>query len=118
MNKRIAKAILVAACGLALPGCITHEETVYRDVERAKVEFENDTAARVFYEALSKAPASRRRVESRTEVNIPVVFEHRRRVVMGDNAAFNEAVSACDTNRDGRITEPEARIFAARREKR
>lgn len=118
MNKRIAKAILVAACGVALGGCITHEETVYRDVERVKVEFENDTAARVFYEALSKAPASRRREESRTEVNIPVVFEHKRKVVMGDNAAFNEAVTACDTNRDGRITEHEARIFAEQREKR
>ena len=43
--------LLLAAAGLPT-GCIHHHETVYRDVERVKVEFENDTAGRLFYEAL------------------------------------------------------------------
>src|SRR5687767_7510307 len=52
-----------AACrmtGLALAvaalntGCISTEQTVYQDQERVRIEFENDTAGRLFYEALSK----------------------------------------------------------------
>lgn len=93
-------------------GCISTEQTVYQDQERVKVEFENDTAGRLFYEALSKQQSRRGRTESKTEVSIPVVFDHKRRVVEGESISFNQAVRRCDTNRDGRITELEARIFA------
>lgn len=105
-------------CGLALAfatlntGCISTDETVYRDQERIKVEFENDTAGRLFYEALSQTRGSHARSESKTEVSIPVVFEHKHRVVDGENVAFNQAVRRCDTNGDARITELEARIFS------
>ena len=92
-------------------GCIHHKETVYRDVERAKVEFENETAARLFYEALSRMP-QRGASESSTKVSIPVIFEHSRTEIAGNNARFNDAVQRCDTNRDARITELEAKIFA------
>jgi len=98
-------------------GCISTEQTVYQDQERVKVEFENDTAGRLFYEALSKQQSRRGRSESKTEVSIPVVFDHKRRVVEGESVAFNEAVRRCDTNGDGRITELEARIFAEQAEK-
>jgi len=104
------------ALGLAVAtltaGCISHQETVYRDEPRLKVEFENDTAGRLFYETLSKMPSSGRRSESETEVSLPIVFEHKQRVVGSENIAFNDAVRRCDTNGDGRITEQEARIFA------
>ncbi len=105
---------LAASIGwaLLLAGCITHESTVVRDTERVKVEFENDAAARIFYEALSKEPSKDNRNESTTKFEIPIVFEHRRHVVTGSNAAFNRAVELCDTNKDGKITEQEARIFA------
>jgi hypothetical protein len=114
---KIASATLLplaasAACALVLTGCITHESTVVRDTERTKVEFENDAAARTFYEALSKAPCKDRRNESTTKYEIPILFEHRRHVVTGSNTAFNRAVELCDANKDGRITEQEARIFA------
>lgn len=102
----------MAASGAIFAGCITHEETVVRDVERTKIEFENETAARIFYEALSKAPCHQSRSETTTEVDIPVLFEHKRHVVTGSNAAFNRAVEICDSNKDGRITEQEARIYA------
>ena len=98
-------------------GCISTEQTVYQDQERMKVEFENDTAGRLFYEALSKQQSRHGRSESKTEVSIPVVFEHKRRVVEGESVSFNQAVRRCDTNRDGRITELEARIFAEQTEK-
>src|SRR4030095_14723183 len=98
-------------------GCISTEQTVYQDQERMKVEFENDAAGRLFYEALSKQQGQHRRSESKTEVSIPVVFEHKRRVGEGESVAFNRAVRHCDTNGDGRITELEARIFAEHAEK-
>ena len=98
-------------------GCISTEQTVYQDQERVKVEFENDTAGRLFYEALSKQQSRHARSESKTEVSIPVVFDHKRRVVEGESVAFNRAVRRCDTNGDGRITELEARIFAEQAEK-
>jgi len=90
---------------------------VYRDQDRVKVEFENDSAGRLFYEALSKLQSRRGRSESKTEVSIPVVFDHKRRVVEGESVAFNRAVHRCDTNGDGRITEAEARIFAEQADK-
>jgi len=104
--------------GAILCGCIHQSETVYHNPERAKVEFENEKAARIFCETLSKFPASGGRHESNTTVEIPVVFEHHREVVEGENVAFNEAVRQCDTNQDGKITEMEANIFAETREHR
>lgn len=104
--------LCISALGAILvSGCISHEETTYRDVARLRVEFENEAAGRIFYEALSK----HHRVqpsESKTEVEIPIVFAHRTREVTGPNRAFNDAVERCDTNKDGKITELEARIFA------
>jgi len=106
------KWMVIAACGLALCGCITNDETVYHNTERVMVEFENETAARIFYETLSKYPNSANKRESNTTIEIPVIFEHHRKVVEGENVVFNEAVRQCDTNQDGKITELEAKIFA------
>ena len=99
------------AAGTILSGCISHEETKYHDVARVPVAFENESAGRVFYEALSKKHP-RHSSESKTEVSIPVVFDHKTREVAGPNATFNDAVARCDTNKDGKITELEAKIFA------
>jgi hypothetical protein len=104
---------LAAICAAAIPlgGCISSDETVYNDAPRVKVEFENDKAARLFYEALSRTK-DKYRTETKTEISLPVVFDQKRRVVSGENVAFNEAVARCDTNKDGVITELEARIFS------
>lgn len=104
-------ALILTAAALAA-GCIHTHETVVNDVSRTPVEFENDAAGRLFYETLSRIPNSGQQQESKTEVSVPIVFEHEKRVVRGPNHAFNAAVAQCDTNRDGRITESEARIFA------
>ena len=92
-------------------GCISHQDTTYRDTARVPVEFENESAGRIFYEALSKTRPSHPS-ESRTDVSIPVIFESKHREVTGPNGAFNDSVARCDTNKDGRITELEAKIFA------
>lgn len=108
------KALLpLTIAATVMCGCIHTHETVINDVSRTPVEFENDAAARNFYEALSRMPNGGQHQESKTEVSIPIVFEHERKVVRGPNQAFNQAVSRCDTNHDGKITESEARIFGA-----
>lgn len=98
---------------LLVCGCISHEETVYRDSSRLKVDFENDAAGRIFYETLSLEKSNPDARMAKTSVSIPVVFEHNKKVVSGENEHFNNAVRRCDTNQDGKITEQEARIFAA-----
>ena len=109
------KAILllpVACAVFVTTGCIHTEETVTKDEPRVPVEFENETTGRVFYETLSKLPGGGSRRESSSEVEIPLVFGHKTRTVRGPNTVFNEAVARADTNRDGKVTETEARIFA------
>ena len=110
----------MAACVLVAlnSGCISTEKTEYRDPERLKVDFENDTAGRQFYEALSQLESRHHRSESKTELSIPVVFKHKHRIVEGENVVFNDAVRRCDTNGDGKITELEARIFSEAATKR
>ena len=117
---KLQNLILAAFSGAALlsTGCISHDETIVKDVERVPVSFENDTAGRLFYETLSRTNVRRGRQEDSTKVQIPIVFEHKVRTVTGEGAAFNEAVGRCDTNRDGKITELEAKIFANQHDKR
>ena len=112
------KRFLMGAAGLGLVcGCISHHETIYQDVPRAVVRFENDKAARLFYETLNSQSAAQDGRESRTKIELPIVFEHETRVVKGPNVAFNDAVARCDTDRDGLITEAEAQIYASQKGK-
>jgi len=102
----------LAASALLLAGCVTSETNTTRDAERTKVEFENDAAARIFYETLSHGNRNEGQRESTTKFEIPVVFEYKHHVTTGPNAVFNRAVELCDTNHDGKITEAEAKAFA------
>jgi hypothetical protein len=108
----VLRLSLVGVAVMCLAGCIHHSETTYRDVDRVPVRFESEKAGRIFYEALSRMPYHDR-VESHTEVSIPVVFDNESTVKYGENEKFNEAVRRCDTDRDGLITEAEAQIFAS-----
>jgi len=108
----VLRVSMAAGAALCVAGCISHSETIYHDSERVKVQFENEKAGRIFYEALSKMPFQGRG-ESHTEVSIPIVFENKTTVKPGENEKFNEAVRRCDTNKDGVITESEAEIFAS-----
>ena len=110
--KKIIRPCILLTTSLLLAGCITHKSTVYQNVERTRVEFESDAAARLFYETLSRNSASQKHSESTTTIEIPIIFETERKVVPGQNVEFNEAVAICDSNKDGRITENEAKIYA------
>ncbi len=112
MNNKILNGLALLIMGMSLSGCITHNSVVYHDVERVKVSFESDAAARLFYETLSRNPAHQRYSESTTTVSLPIVFQHEQKDVPGPNVKFNDAVAICDSNKDGTITELEARIFA------
>jgi hypothetical protein len=112
MKNKITNRIALAALGFLLAGCITHRSVTYHDVERVKISFESDAAARLFYETLSKRSGDLKHSESTTTFSIPIVFENEQRTVTGPNTKFNEAVADCDTDKNGVITEQEARIYA------
>ncbi len=113
MQKKTGLYWLVAVtAGFLASGCITHEETVYRDVSRIDVKFENDTASGIFYGALARITSGHGVQESTTRVTVPFLLHSKQRVVKGDSALFNEAAARCDANKDGVITEAEARSFA------
>lgn len=109
--KSLLSVSLLAA--VVATGCIHTHETVVNDESRIPIEFENDAAGRIFYEALSRMPESGKHTEQKSEVSLPIVFSHERKVVRGPNTGFNQAARRCDTNQDGKITESEARIFGA-----
>ncbi len=113
MKAKIWPMLLLAAA--VAPGCIHTSQTEVRDESRTPVEFENEVAGRLFYEALSKRPDRRNREESNTRVSLPIVFSNEHRVIQGPNHLFNQSVRECDTNHDARITESEARIWAGSR---
>lgn len=104
--------LAAVSAGVLASGCITHDETTYRDVSRIDVKFENDTASGIFYGALARSTSGHGVQESTTRVTVPFLIHSKQRVVKGDSAAFNEAAARCDANKDGVITEAEARSFA------
>ncbi len=110
--KKAIVAAMTGLSGLLLIGCIHQETTEVREVPRVKVEFENETAARLFYETLSRCSGQYSRQDSETHVDVPLLINHRKKVIYGPNIAFNRGVELCDTNKDGKITELEARIYA------
>ena len=112
MKNKIINRIALTALGFVLAGCITHKSVTYHDVERVKVSFESDAAARLFYETLSKNTGNLQHSESTTTLSIPIIFENEQKTVTGPNTKFNDAVAECDLNKDGVITEQEARIYA------
>jgi hypothetical protein len=108
-----ALTLLLALAG----GCISTSKTVRREEPRMPVEFENDTAGRLFYESLSHLRGHRGSSESHSHVSLPIIFDHQTTTIEGESLLFNEAVRRCDTNHDGKITELEARIFSEQKPK-
>jgi hypothetical protein len=113
MKNSIPFLFAVVFCAAAATGCISRHETIHRDVERIKVQFENETAGRIFYEKLSRMPDMNHQ-ESNVSFGIPLVLDYERKVVSDNNDKFNRAIRECDVNGDGMITVVEAKIFSGR----
>jgi hypothetical protein len=105
-------AVFLAAGAFALSGCISVSETQVSDDPRVKIAFENDRAARVFYETLASDVPSKPTTEKQESVSL-ILVNVNKRTVTGPNRVYNEAVAFCDTDGNGEITEAEAGIFAA-----
>jgi hypothetical protein len=97
---------------LTLCGCVQSHKTVVNQTSCVAVSFQNETASKIFHEAVHRFLIPEEREESTTSFSIPFLYEYERKVVRGSGHAFNKAVLLCDTNHDGHITEREARIFA------
>lgn len=111
-----APRFALVVCGLAagvfaLPGCISVSETQVSDDPRVAVSFENDRAARLFYETLAGEVGGSLRTEKRESVSL-ILINVDKRTVSGPNRAFNHAVAFCDSDGDRVVTEHEAGIFA------
>ena len=103
---------------LALPflsGCITlfsKTEVVRQSETKQPVTFDSPEAQGVFESALKE----RQGVVNATYMGGPFVTVYSRAKVLSEAAKFNDCVRACDSNRDGVITEFEARTFAQLKE--
>ena len=103
---------------LALPflsGCITlfsKTEVVRESETQQPVSFDSPEARDVFETVLKE----RQGVVSATYLGGPFVTLYSRAKVLSEAAKFNDCVRACDSDRDGVITEVEARTFAQRKE--
>ena len=111
-TSRLVLLTVLSFLAAGASGCISTSRTVRREEPRMQVEFENDTAGRLFYESLSHLRSHRGASESHSHVSLPIIFDHQNTTIEGESILFNEAVRRCDTNHDGKITELEARIFS------
>ena len=109
--KTTIRQIASIAALVVLPACVHQESNVVKDSERAKVEFENEAAARNFFDGMQKGGFSTKQTTSTTKFELPIIFEYRKNVTSGANSGFNRAVQLCDSNKDGKITELESKIF-------
>jgi len=112
IGSRVFTFTVLSFLAAGAAGCISTNRTVRREEPRMQVEFENDTAGRLFYESLGHLRGHRGSSESHSHVSLPIIFDHQTTTIEGESIVFNEAVRRCDTNHDGKITELEARIFS------
>jgi hypothetical protein len=106
----------LAFCCALLPACAgcllvyTKEETLRKDESRRPVTFESDTGARLFAAAVEKQLAKPREVGSQNLV-IPFLTYITVSSKLSEAAAFNDEMTACDTDHNGVISDGEAVAF-------
>ncbi|QEL20984.1 hypothetical protein [Limnoglobus roseus] len=107
---RLPVAVAIFGSLTLLPGCITlfSKTEVVRDGEaRRPVKFECQEAADKFVAAAK----SRDHEIGSTYVGVPFVTLYNKDTKLSEVAAWNDAVSRCDTDQDGLITLVEAAVF-------
>jgi hypothetical protein len=110
---RPAAAVAAAGVCVLLPGCLTlfsKTDVVRAEETRRPVRFESAAAAETFHQAL-KDDADDGSLGGAC-FGVPFVTLYARHKKLAENARFNDAVSRCDTDQDGLITQHEADIFA------
>lgn len=115
-KSNLLKVLCVPALAVLTAGCISfyHKtEQVRSDEERMKIEFESETAGKLFHDK-ADAAIRKRNPEGSTQFGVPFVSFYSKTRVVSKNAAYNDELRKCDTNKDGMITDVEARIYSER----
>lgn len=111
-RKLLMLMLAVAVSGTG--GCLvnSHGEKVVGEAEQRKaVDFENDTAVRIFTETVKdRYPDSKDLGKSRFAIPFLIAASEKR--VLSENAFFNREVQRADLDADGEISEAEARAHA------
>jgi hypothetical protein len=106
-------AVFLALCAaLSCCGCLcvynyTCEESVRAEEPKRAVQFESETAARLFCTTVNLRMKSSRD-EPSEEIYIPFLTSITRTRRLSEAAYYNDQVAVCDTNGDGLITDVEA----------
>jgi hypothetical protein len=101
-----ATLTLIALFSLTASGCVTR--SVVKDEARQQVRFASAEAAQAFYETYLAVYYPPRAGDS---VALAVTMPYRQERHSTDNVFFNAAVRSADSNRDGVISEDEARAY-------
>jgi len=106
-------AVLLALCAaLSCCGCLcvynyTSEESLRASEPKRAVQFQSETAARLFCTTVNLRMKCARE-EPTEEIYIPLLTSITRTQKLSDAAFYNDQVAVCDTNGDGLITDAEA----------
>jgi len=118
MWARLSWLVLVGLLGVGCSGCLVMydgKKVLRRNEARDKVEFESEEAAQLFQEKFEQEKcACMNRSRGRESMVIPVIAAVNVKTKLSENACYNDAVRACDSDGDECITEAEARVYHQR----
>lgn len=104
----VIPVLFLALCG---GGCVT--TGIARNEPRSSIRFADPAAAQVFYDAyITKNYSRAMGTGSYFEVGVPAQLPYEHKEYPTDNVYFNAAVAAADTDRDGMISQDEARHYS------
>ena len=112
LRKTLLSGVLIAFT-LSSTGCITlysKKEEIGEREERLTINFESEDAAQLFNTTAArrlKKPAP----TDKSYVGIPFVTLYSKTTVLSENARYNDEIRRCDSDRDGIITDAEAKAY-------
>ena len=104
---------LVSLVAISSTGCITiynKKEEIGEREERLSVTFESEDSAQLFNTTASRKLKKPSPTDT-SFVGIPFVTLYSKTTVLSENARFNDEIRRCDSNRDGIITDAEAKAY-------
>jgi hypothetical protein len=91
----------------------TRTAVIEPDARRDPVAFESAWAEATFERALGERKNRGDAIRGRSNSGLPLLWTTEDRSVLSDNAFYNEQAKLADRDRDGQITDEEARAYAA-----